>query len=162
MLLLLLLLLLRSGAFHRSRTTATGAAASATSPFAARCLLQFAGDRGLRLLLGRTRLLRTLPAAALLLPLLLLRLLLLRTFSVALLLLAGARSALVAALALPLARPAARAPLFLAAYLAGALLVLPDLLLHEPPRLLVEAEAQFIVTAVRAALPPFGVGLFAT
>lgn len=157
----MLLLLLRCP-FDCCPTTAACTATSATSPSAARCLLQFAGDGCLRLLLWRTRLLRTLPAAALLLPLLLLRLLLLLTFSVALLLLAGPRPALVTALALALAWPAACASLFLAAHLAGALLVLADLLLHEPPRLLVEAEAQFIVTAVRAALPAFGIGLFAT
>ena len=156
----MLLLLLRRRSFDCSAATA-GTAASAASPFAARGLLQFAGDRGLRLLLRGTGLLRTRSAATLLLALWLLRLLLLlRAFPVALpRLLARALSPLVA-LALTLA--GAAASLFLAAGLAGALLVLADLLLHEPSRLLVEACAQFVMTTVGAALPPLGIGLFAS
>jgi hypothetical protein len=166
----LLLLLLGSRAF---RVCGGGARTAAPAPSASapRCLLQLACGRRLRFLLRRARLLlrtlwllRTRSASALLL-LLLLRaalLLLLRTLAVArtlLLPLAIASSALVA-LALTLAGPAAT--IILASHLAGALLELADLLLHEPPRLLVEAVAQLVVTAVRAALPPFGIGLFAT
>lgn len=77
----------------------------------------------------RLRCLRS--AATLLLP----WLLLLRTFAVALPLLAIAPRPVVDAIALTLGTSAA---LFLAAHLAGSLLVLADLLLHETPRLLVE------------------------
>jgi hypothetical protein len=105
----------------------------------------------LRLLL--TRLLRRTRSARLLL-LLLLRL---RTFAVALpLLLAIASWTL---LALTLARTSAA--FVLAAHLAGALLVFADLLLHVSPSLLIEPEPQLVMTAVGAALPSLGIGLFA-
>lgn len=150
------MLLLRRGAFTRRRARSTAAAASAS---ATRRLLQFAGCCWLRFLLRRTlllrtRLLRTLPAW-----LLLLLWLRLRTFSVALPLLLAIASRTLLPLALARA-PAALVPA--AARLAGALLVFADLLLHEPPRLLVQADAQLVMTAIGAALPPFGIGLFAT
>jgi hypothetical protein len=47
----------------------------------------------------------------------------------------------------------------LAACLAGALLELADLFLHEAPRLRVLFRAQLIVPAVRATLPSFRIGL---
>ena len=149
----MLLLLLRRGSFGIGCAAARSAAAAASAS-AARGLLQFAGCGGLRLLLGRTlRLLRTWSARLLLL------LLLLWTFAVALPLLLAIASRAFVALALALAR--ASAALVLAAHLAGALLVLADLLLHEPPRLLVETDTQLVMTAVRTALPSFGIGLLA-
>jgi hypothetical protein len=86
---------------------------------------------------------------------------LLRAFPVALPRLLARAPALVA---LALALAGAAGALFLAAHLAGAgfLLVLADLLFHEPACLLVEACAQFVMTTVRAALPPLGIGLFAS
>ncbi len=160
-----LLLLLRSRFARRRIRSARSArsAATAASASATRRLLQFACG-GLRLLLRRTlRLLRTGTAATLRLLLALLLLLLLwlrlRAFAVALtLLLAIAASAFVA-LALALARLAG--PLLFAAHLAGALLVLADLFLHEASRLLVEPRAQLVVTTVGTALPTFGIGLLA-
>jgi len=56
----------------------------------------------------------------------------------------------------------ARSAVVLAARLAGALLVLADFFLHEPPRLLIQFRADLVVAAVRATLPSFGIGLFAT
>jgi hypothetical protein len=55
-----------------------------------------------------------------------------------------------------------RSSVVLAARFAGALLVLADLFLHEPPRLLIQFQADLVVAAVRATLPSFGIGLFAT
>jgi hypothetical protein len=95
--------------------------------------------------------LRTLPLSLLPLALLLL-LLLLGTLAVALALL------LAVAAGGPLFAGAA---LFLRARAAGALLELTHLLFHELPRLAVLLRAQFVMTAVRAALPPFRVCLFA-
>jgi hypothetical protein len=74
--------------------------------------------------------------------------------------------ALPVALALLLPVPAcgallARRTILLSARLPRALLELPDLLLHELPRLTVLLRAHFVVTAVRAALPPFRVRPFA-
>lgn len=156
---MLLLLLLR--VFRGRRSCA---AATAPSAFPPRSLLLFAGCGRLRLLLWLRRTLRLLltrllwtRSALLLLLLLLLRL---RTFAVAWPLLLAIASAAFLALALALARTSAA--LVLAAHLAGALLVFADLLLHEPPRLLIEADAQLVVAAVGAALPAFGIGLFAT
>lgn len=51
-----------------------------------------------------------------------------------------------------------RRALFLAARLAGPLLELADLFLHEPPRLRILLRAQLIVAAIRAALPSFRIG----
>lgn len=98
------------------------------------------------LLLRRPRLLRTLPL-----------LLLLGTPAIAsawlLLAVAATRTAALTSAAL-----LACGTLFLAR-LAGALLELTDLLLHEPARLVVLLRAQFVMAAVRAALPAFRVGL---
>lgn len=104
-------------------------------------------------------LLATLLAALILLPLLLLLLFLLRTFA-----------ALLAALRLLLA-PASRLLLtaagslfalaLVAPDLAGFLLELPDLLLHEAAGLLVVARTDLVASAVRAAFPPFRVRPFA-
>ena len=54
-----------------------------------------------------------------------------------------------------------RSAVVLAARLAGALLVLADFFLHEPPRLLIQFQADLVVAAVRATLPSLGIGLLA-
>ena len=129
---LLLLLGLR-----RSFPTGATAAATTASAIAARRALT------LRLLLLLLRL-------RLFLLLLLLRTL--RTFA--------ARGA---AIASPLARwpLSGRTALFLAAFLPGPLLELLHFPLHELARLCVLLHAQFIVAAIGAALPTFGIGLLA-
>jgi hypothetical protein len=152
------LLRLRRGAL-RSRTCS---AAAATPPSAlARllfgcCLERCACDRcGLALraasLLLLTRLLLARRARSLLPLLLLLRLTGSRAAAVALaLLLAIAARLLAVATAFLPCRPPAR-----------ALLKLTDLLLHEPPRLLVLTRAQFVPAAVRAAFPALRIRLLA-
>jgi hypothetical protein len=148
-------LLLRRGAFrHTGACTAASAATPAASrdlPLALR-LQKLRTLAALRSALGTGRARRLCPRRALLAWRTLL-LLLLRTFAVALpLLLAIA----------PLRTLGARAALFLRPRLPGALLVFADLLLHETTRLLVEFRAQFVVAAIRAALPSLGIGPFTT
>jgi hypothetical protein len=163
------LLLLRC-AFVRSRV-ACAAAAATTSP-AAGSLLQLA-HRPLRLFL----LLRLLGTRR---PLLLLLLRRLRARSAAtlrgLLLRASPLAPPLLAVALRPLRFGAlrlgtlpvltlalgpRSTFVLAARLAGALFVLADLFLHEPPRLLIQFQADLVVAAVGAALPSLGIGLLA-
>lgn len=136
---LLLRLLLR---LRRTFTAATTTAATATPAAATRPALT------LRLLLLLLRL-------CLLLLLLLLRAL--RTVS--------ARRALVAASAFTaLARRtlSRRTAFFFAPLLAGPLLELLHLALHELPRLRFLLRAHFVVAAVGTALPTFGIGLLAS
>lgn len=146
----LLCLLLRRLAF----AARPGAAAPASAPAAARrrlllarrhlCLLGFELLRTLRPRTAR-RTLRILGALWLLL-----RTLLLRPFAVA------------AALLLAIASLAALRTLVATRGLgAGPLLELADLLLHIPPRLLFMAAPELVMPAVRAALPPLGISLFA-
>jgi hypothetical protein len=150
-------LLLRC-AFDRSRVPRAAAAATTSSAtrglldlaHGALCLLlRLLGSRGSLLL----RILRARSAAAL-------RLLLLRALAIATPLLAVTlplRALRVRTLAL-----GSRCSVVLAARLAGALFVLADFFLHEPPRLLIQLRADLVVAAVRATLPSFGIGLFAT
>jgi hypothetical protein len=87
----------------------------------------------------------------------------LRTFSVALPLAIAAGWTIFAEARAGTLRPAGTgAALFLASWFRGSglLFELADLLLHEPPRLLVEFRADLVVTAVGAALPSFGIGSF--
>jgi hypothetical protein len=163
-----LLLLLR--AFIRS-SVVPSAAAAATASSAAGSLLQLAHRGALCLLL---RLLGTRRPLLLLLlrrvrtrsaPTL--RRLLLGTPALAALLLAVAlrplrfRALRLGTLAVALAL-GPRSAVVLAARLAGALLVLADFFLHEPPRLLIQFQADLVVAAVGATLPSLGIGLPAT
>jgi hypothetical protein len=54
-----------------------------------------------------------------------------------------------------------RSPVVLAARLARALLVLANFFLHEPPRLLIQFQADLVMPAVGATLPSLGIGLLA-
>lgn len=153
----LLILLLR---LRGSLAGATRTAAAATAPSAARrrCLLLLAVDRrGGRLLLFATLgTRRTLLAwLILLLRTLSLTLLLLRTLSVALLL------PLLLALLFASGTAATFALLALRGRLAGALLELAHLLLHEAARLRVLLRAELVVTTIRTAFPPFRIRAFA-
>ncbi|HEX6160981.1 MAG TPA: hypothetical protein VF111_12495, partial [Thermoanaerobaculia bacterium] len=146
------MLTLRRGGAIGSATAATAAALPAGSPFlgsAGVLLLQFRIARLLLLLLLlATALLLGTAALALLLRLLLLP--------------AALRLLLPAALRTLAAAGAASASFFpLRRRLAGPLLELADLLLHEAAGLLVLFRAQLVVPAIGAALPPLGVSLFA-
>lgn len=140
----------RRGGAIGSATAATATALPAGSPFlgsAGVLLLQFRIARLLLLLLA-TALLLGAAALALLLRLLLLP--------------AALRLLLPAALWTLAAAGAASASFFpLRRRLAGPLLELADLLLHEAAGLLVLFRAQLVVPAIGAALPPLGVSLFA-
>jgi hypothetical protein len=167
------LLLLLGCALDRSRVASRAASAATAAP-AAGGLLQLA-HRALCLLL-----LRLVGARwSLLLLLLLLRLWAWSTAALRLLLLwALTLTAPLRALALrSFAGPVAawrlrtlavaltlgtRSTVVLAARFAGALLVLADFFLHEPPRLLIQFQADLVMAAVRTTLPSFGIGFLAT
>lgn len=163
-LLLLLRFLLRRSALGATRTAAT--TTSATTPAAAftlRLLLLC-----VRLLRGLLLLLCALLLALLfaLLLLLLLTLLLLLLLLIALLLLPLLLALLVASLLLLAALLLTFFLLltlfvFRSGRLSSALLELTDLLVHVAARLVVLLRTHLVVTAVRTAFPPLGIGLFA-
>jgi hypothetical protein len=165
-------LLLRRAAFHRRRTCSR-AAATASAASATRSLLQFArytlrlwlrlrliGTRWSLLLLRKWRtrtaslllFLRTLTLAA---PLLAVALRSITRWPIV----SRAGTLRLRALRIGTLTIGARSAVVLAASLSCALLVLANLLLHEPPRLLIQLRADLVVAAVRAALPSFGIGL---
>ncbi|MGN6183484.1 MAG: hypothetical protein ACTHQM_07500 [Thermoanaerobaculia bacterium] len=165
LLLLLRFLLLRRSALGATRTAAT--TTSATTPaaaFALRLLL-----RCVWLLRGLLLLLRALLLAllfTLLLLLLLTLFLLLLLLLIALLFLPLLLALLVASLLLLAALLLTFFLLltlfvFRSGRLSSALLELTDLLVHVAARLVVLLRTHLVVTAVRTAFPPLGIGLFA-
>jgi hypothetical protein len=146
-------------------------ASASAAPAPAACgLLQVAGQRLIRprALIGawrarRSRLLLLLLALWWPLLLFLVRLarttalLLLLPLGLLLLLLAGT---LAASVALPLRLAFLASALFLAR-LSRPLLVVAHLLVHEAAGLLLLAIARFVAPAIRATLPPFGIGALA-
>lgn len=154
----------RLGRARGGRTCPGSTASTPATPATRRWSLLLVGAwrnqlQFLELLLGSrlALLLPTLLAALGLLLSLLLLLLLLGPFAAL-----GASLFLTAAarLLLTASRPLFSLPL-VAADLAGLLLELADLLLHEAARLLFVARTALVPTAVRAALPPLGVCPFA-